>query len=289
MRWDADIFPGEKQIDKNYYTLSSQQNLTFFIWNTNKTSHHEHKNYYEIFVMLKGKCNHLLNGKQSIIRAGDAVLIQPNMPHQLLPFDDNTECKYVNITCIDKNFPLLLSALSDANHELIQAQTIRLNEQTLNAVNSYIEQIINSQHKQNDHLILSSFFTYLLSIFLFTITNNTQQDVASTQHPAWLKKFLFKLSEIPLEDLQICELYKLSSYSQSAFSIQFKKYMNMTLVQYINQLKLDYACALLSKTDFSLLYITQKIGFVNLGHFDRLFKKKYGMTPSAYRKVSQFK
>ena len=284
MNWSADIFPSKKLKNNNYYTFSSQQELTFFIWNSNTTAHHEHENYFEIFVVLKGKIYHYIDGKKILLQPGNAVIIPPNVSHQILPFDTTMECRYVNITCIEQKFPLYCKNLSCGDINIIKPHTLQLTDKQFSFVESYIDQIVESQHKKNDHLILSSFFSYTLSIFLFDISNVPNEDISLNAYPEWLINFLSALSALRLEDIQINELYKLSGYSQSAFSIQFKKYMKQTLVQYVNDLKLDYASNLLQKTNFSHVYIANKIGFLNLGHFNRLFKQKYGITPSQYRK-----
>lgn len=287
MRWDAHIFPGEKQKDKSFYTLSSQQPFTFFIWNTNKTEMHDHKNYVEIFIVLKGKINHCINGETTTMRQNDAYIIPPNVGHQLLPFDKDETCRYVNITCSSEKVALLLKTLWDLDFSIIQCCSLKLAKTQSLAVDNYIEQILAAQYKENDHLPLSSFFTYMLSCFLLHPTPSISVEKNSKTLPSWLEKFLVKLSEMDLETIEICNLYKLSSYSQSALSIQFKKHMNMTLVQYINKLKMDYANNLLSRTNFSIRYIAGKIGYLNLGHFNRTFKKFFGFTPSGYRKIIQ--
>ncbi|MBQ3221724.1 MAG: helix-turn-helix transcriptional regulator [Clostridia bacterium] len=89
--------------------------------------------------------------------------------------------------------------------------------------------------------------------------------------------------KIPLTDI-----YKLSGYGQTTLSKLFKQYMGQTLISYINDLKLDYACSLLTNTDYNTLSISSSLGFDSLSHFNHLFKKKFNMSPLQYRKAHLF-
>ena len=58
----------------------------------------------------------------------------------------------------------------------------------------------------------------------------------------------------------------------------------MTPVEYINKLRFGYAESLILKTDMEILDVCIEIGIENLGYFYKEFKKRFGMSPSAYRK-----
>ena len=60
--------------------------------------------------------------------------------------------------------------------------------------------------------------------------------------------------------------------------------MGCTFTEYLNGYRLSSACTLLSTTDKPVLEISYETGFTNLSYFNRLFKKKYGISPRIYRK-----
>lgn len=64
----------------------------------------------------------------------------------------------------------------------------------------------------------------------------------------------------------------------------FKKEMGMTIFDYLLDRKMQQAAELLAKTEFSVSYIAANIGYSNISHFSGAFKKKYGITPSEYRR-----
>ena len=63
----------------------------------------------------------------------------------------------------------------------------------------------------------------------------------------------------------------------------FKKQEGVTILQYINDLKLTKARQMLSETDMQIKEIATKLGFTSAGYFSRFFKSKLGITPNEYR------
>lgn len=67
----------------------------------------------------------------------------------------------------------------------------------------------------------------------------------------------------------------------------FKKQEGVTVLQYINDMKLSRAKQLLSESDMQVKDIAVELGFTSAGYFGRFFKSKMGMTPNAYREQKQ--
>ena len=63
----------------------------------------------------------------------------------------------------------------------------------------------------------------------------------------------------------------------------FKQYTGKTVIEYINEKRIDNAKRLLTQTSESVAVIAEKSGFANITYFHRAFKKVVGVTPSVYR------
>ncbi|MGN0998187.1 MAG: response regulator [Faecousia sp.] len=63
----------------------------------------------------------------------------------------------------------------------------------------------------------------------------------------------------------------------------FKKQEGITILQYINDLKLANAVQMLSETEVPIKEIASGLGFTSAGYFGRFFKSKLGVSPNAYR------
>ncbi|GAA4277337.1 AraC family transcriptional regulator [Aquimarina mytili] len=83
---------------------------------------------------------------------------------------------------------------------------------------------------------------------------------------------------IPLE-----EIADKVSMSVPGFCRYFKKITGKTFVQFVNEYRLVHASKLLHEKQISITDICFESGFSNFSHFNKLFKKFTGRTPSEYR------
>lgn len=84
------------------------------------------------------------------------------------------------------------------------------------------------------------------------------------------------------EPLTISELAELCYFSEYHFMRFFKKHMNMTCVEYMNNFRLEKAVELFEQGHLLIIEFSMSVGFQNLSYFHRAFKKKYGMTPLTF-------
>ena len=81
---------------------------------------------------------------------------------------------------------------------------------------------------------------------------------------------------------------EVAQMNASSFSRYFKKKQGIAFVQYVNKVRLGYACKLLMEEQLSILQVCYSSGFNNLSNFNRQFKAMYEMTPRAYRSKFDF-
>jgi AraC-like DNA-binding protein len=72
--------------------------------------------------------------------------------------------------------------------------------------------------------------------------------------------------------------------SRSYLSRCFKKELGFDMNSFIMRCKLEEAKSLLTHTDKSISEISSYLCFSSQAYFQNVFKKKYGITPNAYRK-----
>lgn len=101
------------------------------------------------------------------------------------------------------------------------------------------------------------------------------------------KKIKHVLKEIEVrygENLTIQEMAGLCGYSPSHFMRFFRQHMGSSFVEYLNDYRLIMASHQLAHGEAGISEIAQNTGFDQPSYFNRLFKRKYGMTPKQYRK-----
>ena len=73
------------------------------------------------------------------------------------------------------------------------------------------------------------------------------------------------------------------NYNEKYISRLMKQELGVSFMQFVQQLRLQNATQLLTKTNLSIEEIVRRVGYTNQSHFYSLFQKRYGMTPAAYR------
>lgn len=69
----------------------------------------------------------------------------------------------------------------------------------------------------------------------------------------------------------------------SYLSSQFKSRLGVSFVEKLTEIRIQTACHRLAKTEDKVIHIAEETGFVNIRHFNRVFKTVTGLTPKQYR------
>ncbi|MBC9931977.1 AraC family transcriptional regulator [Chitinophaga qingshengii] len=83
----------------------------------------------------------------------------------------------------------------------------------------------------------------------------------------------------------ISEVAKMVGLSVPTFCSYFKKCTKKKYIDFLNEIRIGYACKLLVDTQESITNICYESGFNTLAHFNNQFRKYHNITPSAYRKA----
>lgn len=89
------------------------------------------------------------------------------------------------------------------------------------------------------------------------------------------------------ETVKLQDIADQFSYSLSSIKRIFKKATGQSIIEYQNNIRIAEAKRLLKDGNASIQEISNSLGFVNAGYFARSFKKREGMSPSAYRKAAK--
>ncbi|EKQ51030.1 response regulator [Clostridium sp. Maddingley MBC34-26] len=85
-------------------------------------------------------------------------------------------------------------------------------------------------------------------------------------------------------DISVETLCSKLHVSPTYFSTIFKRETGMNFVNYLTTLRLEEAVKLLNTTDDKTYIIAEKVGYPEANYFSYVFKKKFGVSPSKYRK-----
>jgi AraC-like DNA-binding protein/ligand-binding sensor protein len=125
----------------------------------------------------------------------------------------------------------------------------------------------------------------LLSIFaehLSMVSNQlvVQQDNAEPQMIARAREFI---EEHQSEDLSLSEVAKAVNCSTFYFCKMFKKTTSLHFTEYLARVRIEKAKNLLLNPNLRISEIAYEVGFQSLTHFNRVFRRLVGESPTEYR------
>ena len=89
-------------------------------------------------------------------------------------------------------------------------------------------------------------------------------------------------------DISIEEISLKFSYNRYYIMKKFKKEIGVSIITYINMLKIYYSLNELSHSNNSIVLISINSGFNSLEYYSEMFKKIIGISPNKYRKICLF-
>lgn len=261
-----------KQCKKFYFTelnalpLISVHNHYFY-----KYPSHRH-DFYEMEYVLDGEINYLLNGKTITLKKGELVFVTPSSVHEYDGTEDapiSTITVHFNVEAV-RTFPELF---------LLEDGKISVAENLDTAFRLLNEECSNKD--RFSELALKNAFERVLILFLRSArpleTKAPSNDIFTVF--SYINKNFS-------EDISLATLGNLCGYSTSYLCRLFKQETGLTPIQYLNKIRLESACRLLSSTDLSVVEICVECGFGCVRNFNREFKKTYSLTPIEYRKAN---
>ncbi len=107
------------------------------------------------------------------------------------------------------------------------------------------------------------------------------------QLPVWMNTITLKFDKNYHQSFELDTLANQLGMSKSYLCRAFKKHSGKTLVEYLTQRRLQAAMHRLSSSKDKVLTIAIDCGFGDLSHFNKVFKKRIGQSPSSYRQHRQ--
>lgn len=134
--------------------------------------------------------------------------------------------------------------------------------------------------------ILNLLMIYLHRISSLQISPHTPQKppVPANRSAAWIKQYLDNnfTKDVNLELL--AEKFHLNKYT---IIHNFRKFYKTTPINYILDRRFQEAAFLLETTENTIRQISESLGFSSYSYFTQRFQKRFGMTPTQYRKQTR--
>lgn len=86
------------------------------------------------------------------------------------------------------------------------------------------------------------------------------------------------------ESLSLRQIAEEHFLSETYVCDLFRKHLGKTFSQYLQELRMERACALLLSTPHTVSEIAGRVGYADVGYFCRVFRRCYACSPAQYRR-----
>ncbi len=244
----------------------------------------------ELTLITKGSCLYQIDLVDYEVKEGDILFIPPLLLHSI---SQNTgenaasETYVFHMNFLGGNSTDICSTrylTPIMNREFTMPCLIRQSHPAYVSLRKIFDQI-NTLYKEASfgyELALKALLLQAVFLLLQFSEKNTSPDIGTSSDK--LKHVLDYIELHYAESISVSKLAGLCYFSDYYFMRFFKKHMNMTCVEYINNLRLEKSVELFEQGNSSILDVSLSVGFHNLSYFHRAFKKKYHMTPLSFIK-----
>ena len=275
------------------YTYSPR--MDFFIERVDRATgfempcfHIHHK--YEIYYEIEGTRRYFIEDAAYIVNAGSVVLIGDNQIHKTASVGDTPSSRIVlNFSAeylgkIAEIFPEVdfFSFLSEEHNHLLSNITVKQQ----NHIYSMLQQLLELQEQTSAEgeavrkMLLATLLLELKDLCKQQQAQGGENGRVSNHTVDRIQAYIAEHYAEKLTLTGIANQFYISPYYLSRL---FKKSINLSLIEYINGVRIKAAQNLIEKTNESISDISEKTGFLTTAHFRRVFKDATGLSPQQYR------
>ena len=238
---------------------------------------HHHRSF-EIYYMFKGKREYFIEDRFFVINEGDIVVIPRGVFHRtsgegglryLVHFSERFLEKYFTQAALH---PLLDKMPFVFRGEPALRERFLLLLEQMNVVYSKSGAFV------DEHLLAGSLYQVLFSI---AFGNNTyisadHTDKRITKVVQYINENFNTIKDVD----EIAEEFYISKYHLCR---SFKKNLGISLISYLNTIKIRQACTMIREGNANLTEIAMQSGFNSSSYFSKVFRKETGISPTDYR------
>ena len=231
--------------------------------------------YYELEIILSGTGTQNLNGTPYSLEPGSVYFLTPIDFHSVSP---DTVLEIANLSFEDPLLsPEMRMRFANRRNNLIFRADSRLSSQLLFLARMLsaecdVEDAFSHQMRQN-----------LLETLLITLLRQSREPSDDPLPHAQLHDAMQYLFCHFREEITLSQLAQRSGYTPNYFSQLFRQVCGTCFLDFLTNLRLNYAKMLLLSTSLSTTEIAEKSGFGSPSGFFRRFRQCCGCTPDDFR------
>lgn len=272
-----------KPIILNDWMTTQKNPLHSIITDNDDVLPHYHL-FYEIFYILDGSIRHSVNGTERILYPGDIVFLNLTDMHCFYR-DPNTTCRHRDIVIRVDFFESVCDFIgADFKQAYMDNRLSKVVSLPQEQMEQYEKNLSNAALSLDTNSVfkLANIRALCVSLLNCLITSEVQNDIE--YYPIWFKELLSRFHMNDYLQAGLDQILEPFHFSRSYMCRAFQNYMGCTMTDYLNNIRLQQAAYRLQYTDDTILSISNAVGISSVSYFNGIFKKKYGVSPRAFRK-----
>ena len=243
--------------------------------------------HYTIGYVVSGDRRWISTDTIRICHGGDCGITPPHVYHRNCSISDVPYERYVLKIRIE-TFQPIIDILGENELNRLYQNYLRFTKESQKIIRSMLDEMLNEYTKNSPYsqLILEG-MAYKLFFYMYENYIPSELDKSTL----YIKKFderiqdaLIYIENSLMYGSPIEEVAASVSLSPSHFSRLFKAVTGSSYTDYLTDVRLQHAQILLATTSLSISEIATKLGLANGNYLCTIFKKKYGIAPTEYRR-----
>lgn len=258
-------------------------------------------NFFELVLINEGEGSQCINYNEDAYSKGSIFLLPPLKCHSFsikkptkfvfLKFTDSF-FKNMNGLSIDRNEWFKEASYILSNYNQLPGDIIK-NDLDRRHMDSLISMILQESrdYGQESVNLITSLMTSILEILIRNIKKTSYFDFPKKNFDERITKMLTYINENidKTELLKVENLADVFMMSTTYVSEYFKKQVNMPLREYIIKAKLKLVEIRLLNSDFTLTEIADELGFTDVSHLSKTFKKYAGTSIREFKNNGEYR
>ncbi len=280
MRAEFEIIQADE--GSSFRLLHQKVSVGAFRW-----SYHYHPEY-EIVVVFQGSGRRHVGNHLSYYTDGDLVLIGSNVPHAGFGYGTMDLHEEVVIqfkeNFLGDNFWECQEMAAIKQLFERSKQGIAFHGETRTILNERFRKLLTLPHFER-LIELLNILQYLANATEYTLLNPV--DIRynfSLKDQERLSKIYKFVEENFTQEIDIQLVADLANLTVPAFCNYFKKNVNQTFTEFVNEYRVNQACKMLLRGE-EISDVCFHCGFNNVSYFGRVFRELKGKSPSQFRRI----
>ena len=280
---EAEIF--REVNDRNVFLTKHQCYTPVFV--------HSHA-LFEFIYVLDGKCRQNIKGISFDMKAGDFLLISPEVKHSIAVFDEST---VMNIIIKKSNFDnaffnflrkknIISQFCSQSLYKKYAPDYLLFHtESDAELKNLVLEMFMESENEEDFDLELLDYQVAILFTKILKRYGSSCVSPENSRKADAVGNDVMEYIQTNFSDVSLVDIAKKFHYNKDYTSRLIKKISGMTLQQLVLKMRMSKACIALIDTDMPIEEIGSSVGYLNVENFIRMFRKTFEMSPRQFRKL----